>query len=65
MLVDRRGPARRGGLGQGQPVEAVLEDRVDVPIGAGADGEGAGARGLEALVRRSAAPSRKRPRQER
>ena len=33
-----------------EPVEAVFEDRVDMPVGACADGDGAGTRGLEAGV---------------
>ena len=39
-----------GSSGQGQSIEAVLEDRVDVTIGARTDTKSAGARGLEALV---------------
>ena len=40
---------RRGGR-QPEPVEAMFEDRVDMPVGARADGDGAGTRGLEAGV---------------
>jgi hypothetical protein len=37
-----------GRLGWGQAVEPVLEDRVDVAVGAHADGQGPGTGGLEA-----------------
>ena len=42
-------PRRRSSAG-GQPVEAVLQDRLDVAVGARAGGERARARGLEPLV---------------
>src|SRR5688572_10250619 len=42
------GELRRGG-GRGEPVEAVLEDRIDVAIRARLDRDGAGAGGLEPL----------------
>src|SRR5437867_841874 len=54
----RPGPARVRGRGEGErrrgrercePVEAVLEDRIDVAIGAGLDGAGPGARRFEPL----------------
>jgi hypothetical protein len=48
MLVDGSQGKELGRLGRGQPVEPVLEDRVDVAVGADADGQGAGAGGLEA-----------------
>src|SRR5262245_50735816 len=41
MFVDGEKGERRCGLGCRQAVEAVLEDRVDVAVGAGADGAGA------------------------
>jgi hypothetical protein len=40
-------PAYSGGLARGEAVEPVLEDRVDVAVGAGADGLGPGTGGLE------------------
>jgi hypothetical protein len=48
MLVDGSQGEGLGRLGRGQPVEPVLEDRVDVAVGADADGQGAGTGGLKA-----------------
>src|SRR5437870_9220025 len=47
MFVDRCEGELRCGLWPGEPVEAVLQDRVHMAIGAGLDGAGAGAGGLE------------------
>ena len=55
VLVVRRpaqvfvGGARERGRGRRQPevIEPVFEDGVDMPVGARADGDGAGARGLQ------------------
>src|SRR5256885_3779169 len=44
-----RSGERRRGRERGEPVEAVLEDRIDVAIGAGLDGAGPGARRFEPL----------------
>src|SRR5439155_19042952 len=49
MFVDRSEGELRRGRGRGESVEAVLEDRVDVAVGARVDRAGAGAGGLEAL----------------
>src|SRR3989441_7764626 len=49
MLVDRREGELRGGRGGREPIEAVLEDRVDVAVGARVDRAGAGAGGFEPL----------------
>src|SRR5712691_1693376 len=49
MFVDRGEGELRYGLRPGEPVEPVLQDRVDMAIGAGLDGAGAGAGGLEPL----------------
>src|SRR5438128_2017838 len=40
----------RRGLRRGEPIEAVLEHGVDMPVGAGADRDGAGAGGLQARL---------------
>jgi len=40
-----RNPLRLG-VGQGQPVEAFLQDRADASVGGRTDNEGAGAGGL-------------------
>ena len=40
-------PLRLGG--EGEPIEAVLEDGVDVPVGARLDGAGSRAGGFEPL----------------
>src|SRR5881628_1071400 len=47
MFVDRREGELRRGCRRREPVEAVLEDRVDVAVGARVDRDGAGAGGLE------------------
>jgi hypothetical protein len=47
MLVDGSEGERLDGLRRGQPVEPVFEDRVDVAVGANADGQGPGTGGLE------------------
>src|SRR5688572_24648368 len=47
MLVDGNESELRNGLERRQAIQPVLEDRVHVPIGAGADGERAGAGGFE------------------
>src|SRR5206468_6813384 len=47
MFVDRREGELRRGRGRGESVEAVLEDRVDVAVGARVDRDGAGAGRLE------------------
>src|SRR5437899_7565690 len=49
VFVDGGEGERRRGRRRGEPVEAVLEDRVDVAIGAGLDGAGPGARRFEPL----------------
>jgi len=49
VFVDGGEGKRRRGRGRCEPVEAVLEDRVDVAIGAGLDGAGPGARRFEPL----------------
>jgi hypothetical protein len=61
MLVDGSEGELLGGRGRGQAVEPVLEDGVDVAVGADADGQRAGTGRLEAggRLRRS------NPRQER
>ncbi len=48
MLVGGSKRELLGGLGRGQAVEPVLEDRVDVAVGADADEQRAGTGGLEA-----------------
>lgn len=48
MLVGREQRELHGGL-ERHPVKPVLEDRVDVAIGAGADEQSAGGRGLQSL----------------
>ena len=48
MLVDGSEGELLGGLGERQAVEPVLEDRVDVTVGADADGQSPGTGGLEA-----------------
>ena len=48
MLVDGSEGEGLGRLGRGQPVEPVLEDGVDVAVGANADGQGPGTGGLAA-----------------
>ena len=40
---------RHDGRKQGQPIQPVPEDRVHMPIGAGAPGQGAGTGRFEAL----------------
>src|SRR5712691_755191 len=49
MFVDRGEGELPYGLRPGEPVEPVLQDRVDMAIGAGLDGAGAGTGGLEPL----------------
>ena len=48
MLVGGSERELLGRLGLGQAVEPVLEDRVDVAVGADADDQSAGTGGLEA-----------------
>ena len=48
MLVGGSKRELLGGLGRGQAVEPVLEDRVDVTVGADADRQRPGTGGLEA-----------------
>src|SRR5438552_1849551 len=51
VFVGRHEGELRGGLGgEGQPIEAVLEDGVDVAIGARLDGAGARARGFQPVA---------------
>src|SRR5271163_1966376 len=50
ILVDDRGARTRLRIERGRPIEAVLEDRFDMTIGARRDGERASARGFDALV---------------
>src|SRR5216684_6542569 len=47
VFVDGREGELRRGRGRREPIQAVLEDRVDVAIGARLHGAGAGAGGLE------------------
>src|SRR5262245_1204048 len=47
VFVDRGEGELREGLGLGESIEAVLQDRIDMTIGAGLDRAGAGAGGLE------------------
>src|SRR5262245_53849096 len=47
VFVDRGEGELRGGLGPGESIEAVLQDRIDMAIGAGLDRAGTGAGGLE------------------
>jgi hypothetical protein len=49
VFVDGGEGELRRGHGRGEPVEPVLEDRVDVAIGAGLDGVGPGAGRFEPL----------------
>src|SRR5262245_22349055 len=49
VLVDRDEGELRGRLRPSEPVEAVLQDRIDMAIGARLDGTGARASGLEPL----------------
>src|SRR5919106_5057321 len=47
VFVDGRDGEQRCGRRRREPVEAVLEDRIDVAVGARLGGDGAGARGLK------------------
>ena len=50
LLVDGHERELRGSGRPRQPVEAMFEDRVDMPVGARADGDGPGTGGLQAGV---------------
>jgi hypothetical protein len=56
---------RREGLRHSEGVEAVREHGVDVAVGTGPDGDGAGTGGFQPELSPYRLPSRKRPRHER